>query len=170
MDRKKLTAEILAARPAVMAYAMTLVRNYHVAEDLFQETMVAALYDLDKTARVDNLSAWLLGITRNKALKYFEREGREAPIGKLAEMAQAALLETEENPMRGEDRHEALRQCLEHLPARTLDVIRMRFEEDAPYSTIARCMRMSEQAIRKVVSRGRQALYHCIHHQMRTQS
>jgi RNA polymerase sigma-70 factor (ECF subfamily) len=69
---------ILAAeyRPMVLAYLRAMVADAHLAEDLTQETMIAAHKSIDGFEAGENFGQWLRGIARNKALMHWRSEKR----------------------------------------------------------------------------------------------
>jgi RNA polymerase sigma-70 factor (ECF subfamily) len=69
---------ILAAeyRPMVLAYLRAMVGDVHIAEDLTQETMIAAHESLGGFEPGGNFGRWLRGIARNKALMHWSAEKR----------------------------------------------------------------------------------------------
>ena len=60
---------------------MARVRDKTVAEDLIQDTLVAALNAADKYKGHSTEQTWLIGILRHKVLDYFRKSARERPIG-----------------------------------------------------------------------------------------
>ena len=52
-------------------------------EDLVQEVFVVAYKDIHKLEKEEYLSAWIRGIARNKARKYWETEARKGKIWSL---------------------------------------------------------------------------------------
>jgi RNA polymerase sigma factor (sigma-70 family) len=76
---------ILAAeyRPMVLAYLRAMVRDAHLAEDLTQETMIAAHESLDGFKPGGTFGSWLRGIARNKALMHWRSEKRHRLRGIL---------------------------------------------------------------------------------------
>lgn len=59
-------------------YALARVRRPDIAEDLVQETFVAALSGWDRFAGRSSESTWLTGILRHKILDHFRARGRGA--------------------------------------------------------------------------------------------
>jgi RNA polymerase sigma-70 factor (ECF subfamily) len=57
---------VVAAMPRLRAFARSLCKNPERADDLVQDTMVAALTHQDKFVPGTNLDAWLFTILRNK--------------------------------------------------------------------------------------------------------
>ena len=57
-------------------FLVHMVRDTALAEDLLQDTFVAALQRVDRLAEADDPAAWLFGIARRKALESLRRSGR----------------------------------------------------------------------------------------------
>ncbi len=65
--------DILASeyRPMVLAYIRSLGADAHLAEDLAQETFLAAYRSLEKFEEGRDFGSWIRGIARNKALMHW---------------------------------------------------------------------------------------------------
>lgn len=66
-------------------YALFQVKNEMAAEDLVQETFLAALKAQDKFSQQSALRTWLIGILKHKIADYFQQQWREQPLEELAE-------------------------------------------------------------------------------------
>jgi RNA polymerase sigma-70 factor (ECF subfamily) len=62
---------------ALFRYALMLVHDEHHAEDLVQETMIAAFEGRDRYASAASERTWLVAILRNKAIDHLRRDRRE---------------------------------------------------------------------------------------------
>jgi RNA polymerase sigma-70 factor (ECF subfamily) len=62
-------------------YAMLRLRDRSTAEDLVQETFLAALKDFGSFSGKSSESTWLVGILKHKIVDHFRRQAREAPLG-----------------------------------------------------------------------------------------
>lgn len=62
---------------ALYRYALIRVRNEHHAEELVQETFLAALQSFDRFNGGSSVRTWLIGILKHKILDLFRREARE---------------------------------------------------------------------------------------------
>lgn len=60
----------------VFAFIYSMVRNYHVAEDLMQDTFVKVKLNIDKFKPKTNFRAWLFQIAKNHTLNYINKENR----------------------------------------------------------------------------------------------
>ena len=61
-------------------YAMLRLRDRSTAEDLVQETFLAALKDFGSYSGKSSESTWLVGILKHKIIDHFRRQAREAPL------------------------------------------------------------------------------------------
>ena len=76
-----LTAEDLPAlRPALLRYASLQVREAAVAEDLVQNTLVAALQSLGSFRGESAPATWLIGILKRQIIDHYRRITRETPL------------------------------------------------------------------------------------------
>jgi RNA polymerase sigma-70 factor (ECF subfamily) len=67
-------------RPALLRYASLQVREPAVAEDLVQNTLVAALQALDSFRGDASPATWLIGILKRQIIDHYRRTSREAPL------------------------------------------------------------------------------------------
>ena len=76
-------------------YAMLRLRDRSTAEDLVQETFLAALKARGSFSGNSSESTWLVGILKHKIAVYFRRQAREAPLvdSDLRHQAREAPLE-----------------------------------------------------------------------------
>lgn len=66
-------------------YALWRVRDRHVAEDLVQETFLAALRSSQSFRGESSERTWLIGILRHKVVDHQRKDGRESPLAELAD-------------------------------------------------------------------------------------
>jgi RNA polymerase sigma-70 factor (ECF subfamily) len=61
-------------------YARVRVRDMSVAEDMVQETFLAALKSMSRFEPGQSERAWLVGILRHKIVDYYRKSSREIPV------------------------------------------------------------------------------------------
>ena len=61
-------------------FAMTRVRNRDTAEDLVQETLIAAIQNMDQFRGESTEKTWLIGILKNKIIDHIRKENREVVL------------------------------------------------------------------------------------------
>lgn len=75
---------------ALYSFAFLHVRDTHRAEDLVQETLLAALNARKRFQGDSSVRTWLTGILKHKIMDEFRRQAREAPLPDSPEAALAA--------------------------------------------------------------------------------
>lgn len=66
-------------------YALSRIRDERAAEDLIQETLLAAFRGRDKFKGESSELTWMIGILRNKIFEHLRRQAREVPLAAPAE-------------------------------------------------------------------------------------
>jgi RNA polymerase sigma-70 factor (ECF subfamily) len=61
-------------------YALSRLRDERAAEDLIQETLLAAFKSRDKFKGESTELTWMIGILRNKIFEHLRRQAREVPL------------------------------------------------------------------------------------------
>ena len=173
----KLRAEIEAQRPYLVRYAAMQLRNRDAAEDVVQETLLAALSAAASFAGRSNVRTWLTGILKHKIIDSIRRSSREAP----ADLSDPDALLGDVDALFDESGHwrepprnwpeealeqkqflEALEKCLAALPARTGQVFLMR--EHMGFETTDICKELGITATHcwVLLYRARTALRACL--------
>jgi RNA polymerase sigma-70 factor (ECF subfamily) len=161
-------------------YALIRVRNPDVAEDLVQETLLAAVRSYDKFRARSSERSWLCGILKNKVCDYFRKRGRETSFTDLEflndEMTHKFVEQgfwnhdlgpKEWKPAADEvmERGEfwlTLRSCLGKLPPRVADVFMLREMEEQDTPEICDALRISQSNLWVMLHRARMALRECL--------
>lgn len=166
MDAKGLF-EILVRENADMltAYVRSVVRDSGLVDDIFQETMLTAwrrLADYDKTRP---FGPWLRGIAARVMLAQRRKRARgfvlcEAEILEHLEARYEALHRQTGDTL--DAKLDGLRDCIERLPDRYRDVIRLRYGEELETETLARQLHLSVETVKKRLQRGRARLLECL--------
>lgn len=135
-------------RDAVYRFALAAV-GPDEAEDVFQETFVAALRAYPALrGESGDLRAWVMTIARNKAVDAHRSRGRRAlPVGDVPERPAAPAAEPQE-----------LWRHLEGLPPKQRTALLLRFAGDLRYRDIGAAIGSSEAAARQSVRAGLERL------------
>ena len=67
----------------LLRYAYSRVRNTHVAEELVQETFIAALKGRQRFSGLSSERTWFIGILRHKIIDYFRKSSRERAVADI---------------------------------------------------------------------------------------
>ena len=153
---------LMQARVRISAAAWLTVRNTHTAEDIFQNVAVKAMTrDLSFDDRSALLS-WAFITARREGIDWLRRHRRETSS------LDPEILELLEQEWQSEavqpegSRMDALRECLESLPAESRRLLRLRYFDGHNCEEVARSMGIGLNAIYKRVSRLHESLRLCI--------
>ena len=78
----------------LFSYALLKAKDTHVAEDLVQETLLAAITAKNTFSNQSTIRTWLIGILKHKLVDHFRRQGREIAIGDLVDQDEGDNLDT----------------------------------------------------------------------------
>jgi len=67
----------------LFSYALLRIKDTHVAEDLVQETLLAAIMAKNTFSNQSTIRTWLIGILKHKLIDHIRRQVREIGIGDL---------------------------------------------------------------------------------------
>lgn len=166
---------------ALYRYALTHVRDHHKAEDLVQETLLAALDARDRFAGNASVRTWLTAILKHKLMDQFRREAREVRLDVPDRSGEGddRLMEEIFDPSgawRDRGTHwgdperlledeafiAALQQCIDALPERSRRLYWLRevFEEDT--SAICKELAITPSNLWTMLHRVRLTLRRCL--------
>ena len=158
-------------------HALARVRRVELAEDLVQETFLAAMRSADQFRGEGSALAWLLGILRHKILDAYraayreERAAGELPADdELDEMFDArGRWRRKPGPWTVEDdlvsRAEfwaAFRDCLDGLPVRLREVFTLRVLDDISGDEVCKALGVSATNLWVALHRARARLRGCL--------
>lgn len=167
-------SRVQAERPYLLRYASLQLRDRHAAEDVVQETLLAALAGEAGFAGRSNLRTWLTGILKHKIVDAIRRASREATAitddtelellfderGHWIEMP--AAWDQADASLEQKQFFAALEDCLARLPAKTAQVFMMR--EHLGYETGDICKELAVTPTNcwVLLYRARVALRECL--------
>ena len=143
----------------VLGYLVATV-GPHDAEDVFQETFIAALRAYDGLEHARNLRSWLLTIAHNKSIDHHRSRGRRAvPAGDAEEVAGSVPSSNSTRPDQVVGSGDPdLWRAVSTLPPKQRSAVVLRYASDMSYSAIAQTMDSTEAAARRNVHEGLQKL------------
>lgn len=161
-------------------YALARVRRPEVAQDLVQDTLLAAMRARDRFAGQSSVRSWLCGILKHKLCDYYRKLGRETPFTDLEFLADECAekfvpegfwvhmtgpKEWRPEPdavMHRTDFWQTMRECLGKLPERVATVFMMREMDDVASKEICAILSISENNLWVMLHRARMALRECL--------
>ncbi len=162
---KQFVVLLAANQQRLYAYVFALVPDYNEAEELVQSTSAILWKKFDQFTPGTNFGAWAMRIARNEVLAYF-RQQKTARM-RFSEVAVECLsddLDAMGNEV--DERFEALALCLEKLPERHRNIVRLRYKEGVSAKEVAQHKGRSVSAIFKTLNRLHRTLFDCIQSQL----
>lgn len=148
----------------VRSFIHARVRNTADAEDLAQETFIAAFRGLAKFDTAQSFEAWLIGIARHRVLGHFRSIGRRQKANERFREECLVRIQAELSEIEGEtgrDPLKCLMDCVEKLPERMRQVIRSRLRgEDG--TTAAELLNTTRGAVYMLQLRANDHLRECM--------
>ena len=153
----------------LFAYVLSLLGNRQQAEDVMQETNMILWRKQDQFKLGTNFGAWMLKVAYYQVMDHRRKQNKQALFvddeNFLAELAEEAAVSTELT----ERQQEALHLCLEKLPSRQRDLVRMRYTEGASIKSVAEKIGSAAAAVKQALFRARGNLISCVQHRMKEQ-
>ena len=173
MDRDALESLIRIHQAALYRYLRYLGAAPETAEDLVQETFLAAYQSPNPPAADDEggWAAWLRGIARNRFLSHCRRRRRSPVTVDEAAVARAESCWVGEFLREGDgfDYVEALRRCVDKLSERHRTALDLRYTQRQSRSEMARSWQMTENGVKALLRRIRETLANCVRQEIRTE-
>jgi len=150
-------------RAKIMAVIVAMVRDFDLAEDLFQQTVLEILHASDQFDPTRDFLPWASGVARNVVRRHWRTSKRQpAPATQdlLDSLAELALEEQDEDVWQAE--RAALSRCLEKLPARLRQLFMLRYGHNHKADELARLASFPPGSLRTTLARLRFKMRHCI--------
>lgn len=163
------------------AVALRQTGNATVAEDIVQDTLIAAWQGFEGFKGESSIKTWLTAILKNKVLDYLRRAfHREIPtifeepsstqdddfnswgIWKNKVAKWAVWPETPEDSVSRQQLYDVLKSCLEKLPKVQRAVMMMKFLEERESETICSALNITASNLWILVFRARLKLRSCL--------
>lgn len=124
----------------VFRYALTLLRNRHLAEEVVQETMVAVWKTAGQFEGRSRPSTWLFGIARHQSFRLYrsETKGARVPTERDEEPDPSIVL----------DREARVQRAIAGLPPEQREVVFLAFYEGLPYEQISEVQGVPEGTVK----------------------
>ena len=150
-DLAAFSSLIEAEQSRLMAQAQAFCADPHLAEDLVQETMIAAWKNLHRFDGSCRLFTWLYVILLRQHRRSLGWFSRRLPLATLAqqEAAERRQVSTQHSDAGGAVLESAmLRKMISALPARHREIVRLRYYADANESEIAAALGISKGPVK----------------------
>ncbi len=164
--RIELFVKLLGAhQQQVHRYVLCLVPNAHDADDILQETNLFLWREFHQFEEGTNFVAWACAVAFHKVIAWRKQKSRDRLVYSDA-FLMAVSSELIANAERQEERAMALNKCIERLPQRHRDLLQLRYGAGQNIDDIAHMQGRSADAVYRMLSRVRHALFECIGHSL----
>jgi RNA polymerase sigma-70 factor (ECF subfamily) len=152
---------LLRERVKLLAYIRAIVRDVHLAEDIFQEVAVLAVRRCDEIRDGRHFLGWMRLAARHRALKTVRRRRHdlfldESLLDRLDEQW------AEHDRSSSTDLEAALRHCLERLSPKARRLVTLRYAEGVSGRRLAEVVDRSVNTVYVSLSRIHRSLGDCI--------
>jgi RNA polymerase sigma-70 factor (ECF subfamily) len=171
MSRKRLSESefvllITSHQAAIYAYVLTLLPDRVAAQDVLQETNLVLCRKRDEFEPGTNFKAWAFSIAYWQTMAHLKRVKRAGLVALDPEVLELVALEAEEQLADFEDRHLALKSCLQKLPAGDASILLAHYQRGESLAEISGRLGRTREALKQVMLRIRRSLRACIEHQL----
>lgn len=163
LSREEATAILLEERLSLTGYVITVVRSFHLAEDIFQDICVKSLLHHDLFESRAQLLKWARVSCRNRAIDIIRsRDGRYRG---LSEEVLDSLLEVwgdedEDDILKGT--RDALAHCLNELTENNRRILQLRYFEGRSGIDVAQILGRKPMTVYQALARIHNMLEKCI--------
>lgn len=147
---------------AMYNVALRIVKNTAEAEDVMQESFIAAFQKLDSFKGESTFGAWLKRIVVNNSIVQYRRSQRYTEIpeyGLPEESMEDGMAEEDYNSLRSSE----LMECMNDLHDSYRSILSLHFIEGYDYEEICEIMEISYSNCRTMISRAKESLRKKLH-------
>jgi len=159
-------------------YALSRMFSREEAEDLIQETFLAAFKSIDKFQGQSTERTWLVSILKRKIVDYYRKKGRskeqlsdtDSPFirdkfmyGRWKEGSEPHEWDISDSTISdNEEFIDIIKKCISALPDKWKSVFSLKHIEEAPNSEICDDLEISESNIWVILHRSRLQIRQCV--------
>lgn len=158
-ERNSLLTEIIASvYSPLLGLAVRIVKDRDTAEDIVNDSLCELLVVIGTDKAPDQVFAWMSEVVRNKSLNYLNQQQTRRRIltDRVLEIAQGEVAEVP-TPV-NEPKLAQIKKALTRLPARTQELLLMRYRDELAPEQIAPLLAISPNAASARLMRAHQHL------------
>lgn len=155
------TRHFVANQAALHGFLVSLVHDFHAADDLLQELAGRLWVKFETYDPGRPFVAWGIGFARLVATEWRRKQQRlplaldEATLDQLANQAADQAGQQDE-------RRDALHECLKSLTQHQRRALHLRYQEELSVAAIASSWKRTEMAVYKVLKHAHRSLLDCM--------
>jgi len=159
---ERVLGQLLSRRGWLLAYIRAIVRDFDLAEDVFQEVCLTVVRKRDQITPGGALPGYFLKVARHAALALLERKERQAATlpGELLDALDVAWSDGAKG---GESaKLNLLRRCIDRLSEGARRLLRLRYEDLMSGKRLADEIALTTKSAYVALSRIHRALRECV--------
>lgn len=148
----------------IHAYVMREIKDYHIAEDITQETFLEVFQKLDTLKEPKKFSSWLYTIVKNLCITWHRRNRfqpeslEDIHISKIETDAYSQYMASEHAKTTTFEHRELVEKLLTKLNEHDRKIITLHYFDEMTYAEIGTYLGISENTIKSRLYRARQRL------------
>jgi RNA polymerase sigma-70 factor (ECF subfamily) len=164
MDPNCIVRALIRDRARLLGYIWAIVRDPHLADDVFQDVTVLAIERAAEINDHTHLTRWARKAARFKALEALrERLPRAVPLDEDV----MDLLEAEwagGDPLAAAEEVDRLRACIDRLSPHARTILGLRYTQGLSGARVAEALNLKVQSVYVALARIHRALGDCLRH------
>lgn len=162
LDRDTVVRMLVSGRSTLLGYIFSIVRDWGMADDIFQEVSILLLKKCDSIRNAGSFGAWVRSAARLEAMNFMrKRNRRPLPLGDAIQDVLDAVWETSEAEMPS-DQLESLRACMKELTERARHILHLRYSKGIKGEALADFLQQPPNTVYVSLSRIHKKLAKCI--------
>ncbi|MBN1393985.1 MAG: sigma-70 family RNA polymerase sigma factor [Pirellulales bacterium] len=161
LDRDTAVRMLVSGRSSLLGYIYSIVRDWQMADDVFQELSILLLRKCDAIRDAAAFGSWVRSAARLEAMNILrKRSRRPTPLGDAIQNLLDAAWDASdaETP----DQLDSLRACMKELTERARHILHLRYSEDIKGEALAEVLRQPPNTVYVALSRIHKRLAACI--------
>ncbi len=162
IDPETAVRGIMRERAKLLGFALSLLGDIHLAEDVVQDVVTLAMRKSDQIRDESHLLPWARTVARNKVYE-LRRANRRQGVGLSDEVLEllddrwAKLDQTDST-----QRLDFLRHCMRELTERSQRILKLRYVDDQKGEQIAATLGVKVRSIYTAMTRIHSSLAECV--------
>lgn len=148
-------------QPRLYGYILALAGNPDVANDVLQDANIVLWKQSSQFTPGSNFKAWSFRIAHFQYMAYRQKRLRDKVLFS-DELISKLAIEVKEVDDLYEQRKISLERCLEQMPERSREVIRLRYADELNVDQMAEKLRRNANAVHQILFRARRWLIGCV--------
>ena len=158
MDVAQFKTDVLPLKNKLYRFAFNIVKDEELAKDVVQECMIKVWEKRDEVKHINNLEAWCMQVTRNKALdKLRSKHIKKTDLFEV----EFDTRKEKDTPVVLAERNEIMNRIqflIDALPSRQREVMQLRDIEGYSYKEIADMLEIDINLVKTNLFRARRKL------------